>query len=303
MPGVPVIFDRELLSVRRARAAEGMASADFLLKEVAADFADRLSLIKRDFPYAVDLGSHTGRVADAIGRLAHVGTVIRTESCAALLSGQPGPKLVCDEELLPFAHESLNLVVSGLSLQWVNDLPGALAQIARALKPDGLFLAALLGGDTLFELRQALTAAETEIKGGASPRVSPFVEVRELGALLQRAGFALPVTDSDRLAVRYADMFALMAELKAMGATNVMAERSRAPLSRGVLMRAAEIYAERFAGEDGRVPATFEIVTATGWKLHESQQKPLIPGAAAMRLADALGTKEISAGEKAKPQR
>ncbi|MDP2622055.1 MAG: methyltransferase domain-containing protein [Hyphomicrobiales bacterium] len=303
MPGVPVIFDRALLARRRARAAAAMASADFLLKEVAADFADRLSLIKRDFARAADIGSHTGLVADAIAALPNVGVVVRSDRCQALIAGQPGPRLVCDEELLPFAPESLNLVVSGLTLQWVNDLPGALAQIAAALKPDGLFLAALLGGDTLYELRQALTAAEIEMRGGASPRVSPFVEVRELGSLLQRAGFALPVTDTDRLTARYADMFELMGELKAMGATNVMSERSRSALPRGVLFRAAEIYAERFAGTDGRIPATFEIVTATGWRPHDSQQRPLRPGSARMRLADALGTREIPAGEKTGPRR
>ena len=303
MPGVPVIFDRDLLARRRARAAGAMASVDFLLKEVAADFADRLSMIKRDFACAVDLGGHTGLVAEAMAALPNVGTVIRTERCEALLAGWPGPRLVCDEELLPFAPESLNLVVSGLTLQWVNDLPGALAQIAAALKPDGLFLAALLGGDTLHELRQALTAAEVETRGGASPRVSPFVEVRDLGSLLQRAGFALPVADADRLVARYADMFELMGELKSMGATNVMRERSRVPLPRGVLLRAAEIYAERFAGTDGRIPATFEIVTATGWRPHESQQQPLRPGSARTRLADALGTREIPAGEKTGPRR
>jgi SAM-dependent methyltransferase len=302
MPGVPVIFDRALLAQRRARAAAAMASADFLLEEVAADFADRLAMIKRDFARAVDLGSHTGLVADAIAALPNVGMVIRAERCEALLAGRPGARLVCDEELLPFAPGLLDLVVSGLTLQWVNDLPGTLKQIAAALKPDGLFLAALLGGDTLYELRQALTAAEIEARGGASPRVSPFVEVRDLGTLLQRAGFALPVTDTDRLTARYADMFELMGELKAMGATNVMSERSRSTLPRGVLLRAAEIYAERFAGTDGRIPASFEIVTATGWRPHDSQQKPLRPGSARMRLADALGTREIPAGEKAKPR-
>jgi SAM-dependent methyltransferase len=302
MPGVPVIFDRALLARRRARAAAAMPSVDFLLREVAADFADRLAMIKREFARAVDLGSHTGLVAEAIAALANVGMVVRTERCEALLAGRPGATLVCDEELLPFAPGSLNLVVSGLTLQWVNDLPGTLAQIAAALKPDGLFLAALLGGDTLNELRQTLTAAEVEMRGGASPRVSPFVEVRDLGTLLQRAGFALPVTDTDRLTARYSDMFELMGELKAMGATNAMRERSRAPLPRGVLLRAAEIYAERFAGADGRIPATFEIVTATGWRPHESQQKPLRPGSARTRLADALGTREIPAGEKAKPR-
>jgi len=303
MPGVPVIFDRALLARRRARAANSMASADFLLKAVAEDFADRLSMIKRDFDHAADLGAHTGLVADAVGALPNVGMVVRTDRSPELLLRQPGLRLACDEELLPFAAESLDLVVSGLSLQWVNDLPGTLAQIAAAIKPDGLFLAALLGGDTLHELRQALTVAESEISGGASPRVSPFVDVRDMGALLQRAGFALPVTDTDRLVARYDDLFALMRDLRATGATNVLAERSRKPLSRAVLSRAAEIYAERFAAEDGRIPATFEIVTATGWRPHESQQQPLSPGSARVRLADALGTMEIPAGEKTRPRR
>ena len=199
----------------------------------------------------------------------------------------------------PFAEASLDLVVSALALQWVNDLPGTLVQIRRALKPDGLLMAAMLGGDTLIELREAFASAESEIEGGLSPRVAPFADLRELGALMQRAGFALPVVDSDRLTVRYESAFALMRDLRAMGATNVLAERRRAPLRRATLMRMAEIYAERFADADGRVRATFEIVWLSGWSPHESQQKPLKPGSASQRLADALGAKEVPAGEKA----
>ncbi len=188
--------------------------------------------------------------------------------------------------------------MSALALHFVNDLPGALIQIRRALKPDGLFLAALLGGETLTELRQSFAAAESELEGGVSPRVAPFADVREMGALLQRAGFALPVTDIDRVTARYASPFALMAELRRMGATNALAERRRTPLRRATLNRMAEIYAQRFSDRDGKIRATFEIVWLSGWAPHESQQKPLRPGSAQTRLADALGVPERSAGEK-----
>ena len=209
------------------------------------------------------------------------------------------PDVVGDAELLPFAPESLDLAVSVLSLHAANDLPGALAQMRRALKPDGLFLAALLGGDTLAELRQAFATAEAEITGGASPRVAPFTDVRTAGALLQRAGFALPVIDQDSHTVRYASALHLMHDLRAMGATNALVERDRRPLRRAVLARAIDIYGERFADADGRVRATFDVISLSGWAPHESQQQPLRPGSAAVRLADALGTRERPAGEKA----
>jgi SAM-dependent methyltransferase len=185
-------------------------------------------------------------------------------------------------------------------LQFVNDLPGTLIQIRRALKPNGLFLAALVGGDTLTELRQAFAAAEAEIEDGISPHVAPFVDLREMGTLLQRAGFALPVTDIDRLTVRYASPFALMHDLRRMGASNPLIERRRRPLMRATLMRMVEIYAERFSDVDGRIRATFEIVWLSGWAPHESQQQPLKPGSARRRLADALGTQEIAAADKTK---
>ncbi len=199
---------------------------------------------------------------------------------------------------MPFAPASLDLVVSGLALHHVNDLPGSLVQIRRALKPDGLFLAALLGGETLKELREAWLIAEDEVSGGASPRVAPFADVRDLGGLLQRAGFALPVADTDVVRVTYASPLDLMREIKAMGASNVLTARRRVPVTRTLLFRAAEVYAERFALADGRIPATFEIITLTAWVPHESQQKPLQPGSAKARLADALGVMEQGAGEK-----
>ena len=206
--------------------------------------------------------------------------------------------VAADEEALPFRDASLDLVVSGLALQFVNDLPGVLIQIRRALKPDGLFVAALLGGETLTELRQSFAAAESEVEGGVSPRVAPFADLRELGALLQRAGFALPVTDVDRVTVRYDNVFDLMHDLRRMGAANALLARRRMPLRRATLVRMAEIYAERFADPDGRLRATFDIVWLSGWAPHPDQQKPLQPGSAKTRLADALGTREISAGEK-----
>jgi SAM-dependent methyltransferase len=207
--------------------------------------------------------------------------------------------VAADEEALPFRDGTLDLVVSGLALQFVNDLPGTLIQIRRALKPDGLLLAALAGGDTLTELRQAFAIAEAEVEHGISPRVVPFADLRDIGSLLQRAGFALPVTDVDRITARYASPLALMHDLRRMGATNPLIERSRHPLRRATLERITEVYRERFADSDGRIRATFEIVWLSGWAPHESQQQPLAPGSARRRLADALGTKELPAGEKA----
>ncbi|MEQ1672264.1 MAG: methyltransferase domain-containing protein, partial [Hyphomicrobium sp.] len=209
-----------------------------------------------------------------------------------------GAVICADDEQLPFGEATLDLAVSGLSLHLVNDIPGVLAQLRRALKPDGLLLAALLGGETLKELRRAWLEAEAEITGGASPRVAPFADVRDLGALLQRAGFALPVADSDVVRVTYATPLALMQELRAMAASNMLVERRRVPVTRELLMRAAEIYAERFALPDGRIPATFEIITLTAWVPHDSQQKPLAPGSAKMRLADALGVSEQAISSK-----
>jgi|SRR5579862_858551 len=296
MPRSPTIFDRALLRKCRARAA-ALGSETFLLDRVAADMAERLTTVTRQFPIAVDLGTPNDAVRCALAETGRVGLIIAAESDARRLAPD-FISVAADEEAVPFADASLDLVVSGLSLQFVNDLPGTLIQIRRALKPDGLLLAALIGGASLGELREAFAAAESEIEGGASPRVAPFADVRELGALLQRAGFALPVVDTDRLTVRYDSVLDLMRELRRMGATNVLCERRRTLLRRATLERMADIYGERFTDDDGRLRATFEIVWLSGWAPHESQQKPLKPGSAANRLADALGTEEISTGEK-----
>jgi SAM-dependent methyltransferase len=294
---VPVeIFDRQALGRRRRRAVMGAAPGiDFLYRTAADDLLDRLAAVKRDFALAAEIGSPGSYLA---GRLAEAGIeTIRLDRVQASLGAGPG--IVADSEALPFAPASLDLVVSVLELQWANDLPGTLAQIRRALRPDGLFLASLLGGETLHELRESLTSAELELTGGASPRVAPFVELRTAGALLQRAGFALPVIDLDRRTVRYASALDLMRDLRAMGATNVLVERERRPLTRRVLARALAIYAERFADPDGRVRATFDLISMSGWAPDASQPKPLAPGSARTRLADALKTVERPAGEKA----
>ncbi len=291
------IFDRALIDVRRRRALrESPSGADFLLRTAVDDLGERLVAINRSFEATLDLATPLPHLADRLIKDEQAGYVVRLDRLP-----ETRPAVVGDSEFLPFASESLDLVVSALALQWVSDLPGVLAQVRRALKPDGLLFCNMLGGETLYELRECLTLAEAEITGGAAPRVAPFAELRQIGALLQRAGFALPVVDQDRLTVRYDDAFALMRDLRAMGATNALIERSRRPLGREVLFRAATLYAERFADPDGRVRATFDIVSLSGWAPHESQQKPLRPGSAQTRLADALGTAEKSAGEKVGP--
>jgi SAM-dependent methyltransferase len=292
MADSPLLFDRALLHARRLRAA-ALGPATFLIDRVAADFADRLGAVLRQFEHAADLGSPTDAMRRVLAASGKAGTIAAVDPLAG------GAAVETGEEALPFAEGSLDLVVSALVLQFVNDLPGMLIQIRRALRPDGLFLAALVGGDTLTELRQAFAAAEAEIEGGVSPRVAPFIDVRDAGTLLQRAGFALPVTDVDRLTVRYASPIALMHDLRRMGATNALVERRRRPLRRATLVRMAEAYGERFSDANGRIRATFDIVWLSGWAPHQSQQQPLRPGSARSRLADALGTIEMPAGDKA----
>ncbi|WP_262298855.1 methyltransferase domain-containing protein [Microvirga sesbaniae] len=281
----PLVFDRSLVRRRLARALR-QGYVDFLLVRAVEDLEERLSTVLRTFSLALDVGTPTPAAAEALRRSGRAETVVRLSSVA-----EEGG-ILGDEERLPFSGERFDLAVSLLALQGVNDLPGTLIQIRRALKADGLFIGALLGGSTLTELRQSLTQAEAETEGGVSPRVAPFADLRDIGGLLQRAGFALPVTDSDVVRVRYASAFALMQDLRRMGLTNALHDRRRVPLRRATLMRTAEIYAERFGDSDGRIPATFEIVWLSGWAPHESQQKPLRPGSAKARLADALGVKE-----------
>lgn len=278
---------------RKRRAAKGFRKGAFLHRRVVADLADRLEAIPRPFPRALALGggglfSEEVRARPKLS--ARIGDIVEAD----IASG-----IEIDPEHLPFAEESFDLIVSPLLLHTVNDLPGALIQIRRALKPDGLMLAALFGGETLTELRVALIEAESQITGGAGPRVAPFADLQDVAGLLQRAGFALPAADRDVVTVRYGEPMQLLADLRAMGETAALTERTPRALSRRILARAFELYRERFSDADGRVRATFEVLTATGWAPHERQQKPLKPGSANARLADALKTTEQSTGEKA----
>lgn len=294
----PNIFDRRLIRMNQERSAATLPQTAFLVEHAAEELASRIGVIKRAFERGADINAYHGVMARLLGERIHGLTVTSLSSAFALAEACPSPRAVAVDELLPIKDGSLDLVTSVLSLQLVNDLPGALIQIRRALKPDGLFLGALLGGDSLFELRQAFMIAETETIGGITPRAFPTGDVRDMGALLQRAGFALPVADSERLTVTYANPLALMKELKAMGASNSLATRSKKPLRRDTMARAIEIYSQQFGTVEGRVGATFEIIYLSGWAPHESQQKPLKPGSATARLADALKTTEVPAGDK-----
>lgn len=292
MTQTPQIFDRALLLRRRERAAHKAAAHDFLLARVAQDVSERLAIVQRTFQDALNIDAHHGVLSRSARTLPNVKSMIDADISPSLLAQCDGPTLLADAEALPLKPESLDLVVSGLSLHLVNDLPGALIQLRRALKPDGLLLAALLGGETLHELRKAWLIAEEEITGGASPRVAPFADVRAMGALLQRAGLALPVADTDMVTVTYESPLQLMRDIKGMGASNMLIDRRRVPVTRTLLMRAAQVYQERFSEPDGRIRATFEIITLTAWVPHDSQPKPLRPGTATTRLSDALNTRE-----------
>ena len=268
----PILFDRALLRTRQDRARR-LGPAGFLLDRVTEDMEERLHAVVRNFSDVAEIWTPGEDLQKALRA--------RFKSVKQI-------GLDAGSEKLPLQPESLDLVVSALALQFVNDLPGVLAQIRRALRPDGLLLAAMIGGDTLIELRQSFAAAEAECEGGVSPRVAPFADLRDVGALLQRAGFALPVTDVDRIVVRYDNAFALMQDLRRMGATNILVERRRTPTRRATLLRMAQIYGERFADPDGRIRATFDVIWLSGWAPHQSQQQPLQPGSAKASLADAV---------------
>lgn len=281
----PPIFDRALLRRRRRRFLQ--QQPQFLNGIVTAELAERLAIINRPLRTMLVHGAASAVLKAAVSDLRPAAEIIASD-----IAHRPELGLVFDDEALPFAPNSLEAFVHVLGLESANDVPGVLAQIKRALKPDGVFLAAALGGDTLAELREAWLIAETEVLGGATPRVAPFIHIREWGALLQRAGFALPVVESDRRTASYRDLIGLMRDLRGLGLANTMMQRSRKPLSRRLLAAVAQAYADRYATADGRIPATFEIIYLIAWYPHESQQKPLRPGSASQRLAEALGVEE-----------
>lgn len=301
------VFDRRLLRQRRERAVETLSPHDFLFREVASRLVDRVADIRREFPLALDLGCHDGTIAQAAASLpsGKIDALVQADLAPGMAAkarhNKATPSVAADEENLPFADASFDLILSCASLHHVNDLPGTLIQIQHALKPDGVFLGALFGGATLTELRQAWLAAETALEGGAGPRVAPFADLRDAAGLLQRAGFALPVADSDTITVTYDNPLKLMADLRGMGETNVLLERRRTPTRRATLLEVAERYVTQFAGSDGRVPATFEILYLTGWAPAAGQPQALRPGSATTRLAEFLNAPEQSTGEKSGP--
>ncbi|HVJ52258.1 MAG TPA: methyltransferase domain-containing protein [Aliidongia sp.] len=292
-----IIFDRAACRAHRRRAAGLPAEARFLYREVQARLIDRLDDINMRFERVLDLGSGDGGLAAALAETGRRPWLVSLDSAEAYAARGPLP-VVGEEEALPFADGGFDLIMSTLGLHWTNDLPGALLQIRRILRPDGLLLAGMFGGETLRELRESLLLAELETASGAAPRVSPFADLREAAGLLQRAGFALPVADGEILTVTYPDAIALMRDLRAMGETNAVLQRPRHFTPRTLLLRAAAIYAERFGLPDGRIPATFQLLTLTGWSPADTQQKPLAPGSARTKLAEALGAVEQSAGDK-----
>ena len=286
------IFDRRAVRAHRDRAADGLGDYNFLFRAAAEGLAQRLADIKRNFGYVLDLGCHDGFLADILEPEHGAGLLVQCDLSEAMVSGAPGRRAAADEELLPFRPASFDLVVSCLTLHWVNDLPGSLVQARQALKPDGLFLAVMLGGGTLRELRSALLAADTELSGGAGPRISPFADVRDAGDLLGRAGFALPVADTSILTVSYADPFKLLSDLRGMGESNSVAARRRSFTRRGVFPRAAELYREMYGDAAGRVPATFEMITLTAWAPADTQPRPLARGSGEVSLSEFLGRED-----------
>jgi SAM-dependent methyltransferase len=295
------LFDRCTWRAHRERAAR--APIDFLHDEVAARLVDRLADIRRSFAAALDLGSHGGALTRALAACDRIERIVALDPAPRFLAGLAGERVVADPELIPFAPASFDLVLSPLLLHWVGDLPGSLIQLRRVLRPDGLLLAAMLGGRTLGELATVLLEAELAEEDGASPRVSPSIDLADAAHLLQRAGFALPVADAETITVSYPDALALMRDLRGMGESNALVARRRNFWRRQTLARAAALYAERFALPDGRITATFEILFLTGWAPHENQPQPLRPGSARQRLATSLGTVEHPAGDRAAPPR
>jgi SAM-dependent methyltransferase len=283
-----LVFDRKQVRRQRDRAAPKLGAHDFLLREVGERLVDRLSDMARHFPQALDLGCHSGELGRILQGRGAIQRLIASDLSPVMANGAGPLAIAADEEALPFQARSFDLVISNLSLHWVNDLPGCLLQIRHVLKEDALFLATMLGGETLIELRRCLQDAELQEEGGASPRVSPFADVRDAGALLQRAGFALPVVDVDTLTVTYPSPLKLLADLRGMGETNAVAARRKTFTRKATLLRALSLYQERYADDQGRVPATFQILTLTAWRPHASQQKPLAPGSGRVPLAEAL---------------
>lgn len=275
------IFDRKKIAQNHARAEKRFNDHDFLFKWSSAQILDRLDVIKRDFTNIIEIGTRDHFTNNQL------------ENKTIRIGNTNGAQIVVDQEFLPIKPASQDLILSNLNLHTVNDVPGTLIQIKQSLKPDGLFIAALFGGETLKELRDSLMQAELNLKGGVSPRIHPFADKQDCGALMQRAGFALPVIDSERVTVTYDNMFKLLHDIRFMGEGNALRNRNTSYVGKDFFLEAARLYHEKYAEPDGRIPATFDVIFLLGWAPHDSQQKPLAPGSAKNRLADALGTTEI----------
>jgi len=292
MQDTPHIFNRQAKKLHRNRCTKSYTAHNFLVQECAKRLIDRLLDIRKKFPQALDLGCHSGDLSENLGRYTGIQHLIQADLSPemAALASRHGPSLAADEEWLPFKPNCFDLVLSNLSLHWINDLPGTFVQIRQTLNDDGLFLSSMLGGETLRELRHALMTAELELENGASARISPFADVKDLGNLLSRAGFALPVSDTEIITVNYQDPFRLLTDLRGMGESNAVHLRKKSFMRRQTLMRAMEIYREQFGNPDGTCPATFEVITLTAWKPHASQQQPLKPGSGKIDLASVIAT-------------
>ena len=280
------IFNRSLIRSRREIIADTFPDHDFLNREISERLIDNLKDIKKSFNTVLSMNMCDEVMQNHLSQA----FVIHQDLSVNMVKSRTGSKIQCDEEFLPYKNQCLELILSCLNLHWINDLPGCLIQILRSLKPDGLFLGAVFGGGTLFELRASMLKADMEVRGGISPHISPFMDVRDAGGLMQRAGFSLPVVSTERITVTYSDAFALMKELKNMGENNALIKGFKGLTSRQLMMKVAESYHMDYACETGRIPATFDIIYLQGWAPHESQQQPLKPGSAKMALKDALGT-------------
>jgi malonyl-ACP O-methyltransferase BioC len=286
-----IVFNRRTIRKHRARAAANLEKHDFLFKETSERLCDRLDDIKRTFPLALDLGCRTGQIARTIAGRGNIKKLMQCDLAPEMVARaetKGNPRLVVDEEALPFKNSAFDLIISNLTLHWVNDLPGTLLQARRTLKPDGLFLASILGGETLKELRTAMAEAEISEEGGLSPRISPMANIQDLAQLLQRAGFALPVVDTETITVMYTDIMSLMLDIRSMGESNAVIENRKGLMKKSTMAAAALNYSRNFTDNNGKMPATFQILTMTGWAPDASQQKPLKPGSASYSLIDAL---------------
>ena len=293
-----IIFERDLIAKRRMRAKTNFPKHDFLFRWSKEQLSERLLDVTRNFPDVLQLGSRGSFVRREQLKLGE--NIITCDLCPVPVGDVTLPDdytyVQSSEEFLPIAPQSMDLVVSNLNLHSVNDLPGALLQIRKALKDDGLFLASMLGGETLYELREAMAVTEMDMFGSPTPRVFPFADKPQMGGLLTRCGFALPVIDSDIITVTYDNIFKLMEDVRGMGESNSIVKRSKQTPGKEFFMRLAEYYQDRYSDEDGRIKASFEVIFLLGWAPDESQQKPLAPGSAKNSLAEALGTTEIKIG-------